>query len=69
MSAKISDKISTDKIKTEIVGKNLADAENIIKNTPGVSKVEITMSPSWWFKKIPNFEKNVEVEIQYMDKK
>lgn len=67
--AKISDKISTDKIKSEIIGKNLTDAENIIKNTPGVSKVEITMSPSWWFKKIPNFEKNVEVEIQYMDKK
>lgn len=64
--AKISSKISSSKIRTAILGKKSTEAEQYIKSQEGISRVEINMWPSWWFMKIPNMERNVNIQIEYL---
>jgi len=66
VNAKIATKISADKLKNAILGKKSTEAEQYIKSQEGVSKVEIKMRPSWWFLKIPNMERSVDVQIEYL---
>ena len=66
VAAKIASKISAEKIKTAILGRKVTEAENYIKGQEGISKVEIKMRPSWWFMKIPNMERNVNIQIEYL---
>ncbi len=65
VAAKIASKVSSDKIKTAILGKNKNEAESFIKSQAGVARVEISFRPTWWFKKIPDLERNVDVKIEY----
>ncbi|OGD57403.1 hypothetical protein A2V71_00155 [Candidatus Berkelbacteria bacterium RBG_13_40_8] len=65
VTAKIASKVSQDKIKTAILGKSRNEAESFIKGQEGVARVEINFRPSWWFKKIPDLERNVDVRIEY----
>ena len=66
VNAKIATKISADKLKNAILGKKSTEAEQYIKSQEGVSRVEIKMRPSWWFLKIPNMERSVDVQIEYL---
>ena len=66
VDAKIANKISAERIKKAVLGKKSAEAEQYIKNQEGVSRVEVIMRPSWWFLKIPNIERNVNVQIEYL---
>lgn len=65
--AKISPKISTESIKTQILGKSASKAIGVIQSQPGVSKAEITFWPSWWFKKVPDLGSKVNIQIEYLN--
>lgn len=63
--AKIATKVDEEKIKKAILGKKIQDAESYIQNQPGVTQVELTFKPKWWLKKVPDLERNVNVQIYY----
>jgi hypothetical protein len=65
--AKVSAKISTESIKTQILGKSAGTAIGIIQSQNGVAKAEIVFWPSWWLKRIPDLGGKVNVEIEYQN--
>lgn len=68
VSAKISSKIDMDKVKNDLLGKSRTDGEKYLNSLEGISSSEIKFIPSWWpIKRIPNFQKNVEVELGYVE--
>jgi hypothetical protein len=66
VNAKVAPKIDTNSIKNNILGKNLKDAESIIKGQPGISKNTIDFWPAIWFKQIPYFSRNVTINVDYL---
>lgn len=67
VEAKISSRISADKIKTQIIGKSAADVINFINGQDGVSKTEIVFWPAFW-QKMPDLARNIKVSIEYINK-
>lgn len=65
--AKVSEKVDTDKIKAAILGKGITETQNYVQNQDGVKSAEISIRPSWWLKKVPNLERNVNLEIEYVN--
>jgi len=65
VQAKISSRIDAEKIKTAIIGKSQAAAEDFIKSQDGVSKTVFEFRPAW-LKRIPSISRNVTVEIRYL---
>lgn len=67
VAAKIANKISSDTIKTGILGKSRKTAEQFVLNQPGVSDVTFDFKPAFW-KNISNLSRNVKVNINYTAK-
>lgn len=65
--AKVSAKIEAGDIKSAIVSKKVSVAQEYILSQDGVKSVQIDFKPSWWFEKIPDLGKNVEVKIEYIN--
>jgi len=65
--AKVSDKVSTDKIKQAIIGKKVSEIQGIVKNLSGITQVEVSQQPSWWLKRLPDLERNINVKTEYLN--
>jgi hypothetical protein len=63
VKTKIVSKIDNDKLKKDIKGKKISNAENIIKSINGVTIVQINNRPNW-FKSIPTRLKNIIINKQ-----
>jgi len=64
--AKVSSKISTDKIKQAVVGKKVSAVREIVTNVSGLDKVDVSVWPSWWLGRIPDLSRNINVKTQYL---
>ena len=64
---KVSDEVSTDKIKQAVLGKKVSEISGIIKNLSGITRVEVSQQPSWWFKRLPDLEGNINVKTEYLN--
>lgn len=67
VNAKISSRVNLDKVKKDILGKSRRAAEEYINNLSGVSGFDIQYSPSFWFKRIPNYSRSLIVKLEYTD--
>jgi len=67
IEAKISSRISAEKIKSQIIGKSATDVINFINGQDGVSKTEIKFWPDFWHK-MPDLAQNITVSIEYINK-
>ncbi|MCL5406996.1 MAG: hypothetical protein M1429_00650 [Patescibacteria group bacterium] len=68
VSAKISAKIDTEQVKSNLQGKNRQDATNYLSGLNGLSGSDFIYSPSWWpIKRIPNFARNLTVTLEYLE--
>ena len=65
--AKVSDKVSTDKIKQAVIGKKVSEIPGIVKNLTGITRVEVSQQPSWWIKRLPDLERNINIKTEYLN--
>jgi len=66
VTAKISSRVDTEKIKKDLVGKGKAAAEEYLDNLAGAAGFQIKFSPSFWLKRIPNYTRSLKVELEYL---
>lgn len=67
ISAKISTRIDTEKVKDNLLGKSRQDAENYLNNLEGLNGFEIIYFPSWWpVKRMPNYKRNLNLSLDYL---
>ena len=58
----VGPKIEVDKLRERVVGEKAADVKEIIRQTPGVTDVEVAYSP-FWVTRVPNDPKKVTIII------
>jgi hypothetical protein len=66
VTGEVSSKLDVAQIKKELLGKNKTQANQLLGGLSGVSGSEISYTPSWWIKRIPNYSRNVSVNLQYV---
>ncbi len=66
VTGEVSSKLDVAQIKKELLGKNKTQANQLLGGLSGVSGSEISYNPSWWIKRIPNYSRNVSVNLQYV---
>ncbi len=57
-------KIDSDKIKTDLAGKNEQDIKNYLQGTAGIESAKVLLSP-FWVKRIPQDKERTKLNIQY----
>lgn len=68
VSAQMSSRVDTEKVRTNLLGKSKNQIQDYLKNIEGIESAEIQYSPSWWpIKRIPNFERNLTVNLEYLE--
>lgn len=67
VEAKISSRVDTEKVQRDLLGKNLTQAQSYLNNLSGVTGFEIQFKPSWWLKRISNFNRNLQIELEYLE--
>ncbi len=67
VKAKISSKVDIEKVKKDLLGKSNTAINNYLSKIDGINGFEIKFSPSWWLKRISNFQRNLKVELEYMN--
>ncbi len=66
-SAKISRRIDTEKVEYDLLGKSQEDSKKYLSNIEGVAGAEIIYWPYWWpIKRIPNFQRSLIVDLEYL---
>lgn len=58
--------INHDELKSQIVGKKSGEAENILKQRPGVQDPKVEFSP-FWVNKVPKKHSKITIEVQQAD--
>lgn len=61
-AALVGPDINTNEIKKEIAGKKAGDVQSLIGNIPGVTKVEVQLSP-FWVSTVPSNASKVQVTV------
>lgn len=67
IQAKISLRVDTEKVKKDLLGKNLSGAQSYLSNLSGVAGSDVQFKPSWWLKRISNFNRNLQIELEYLE--
>lgn len=67
VKAKISSKVDIEKVKKDLLGKSNTAINGYLNKIDGINGFEIKFSPSWWLKRISNFQRNLKVELEYMN--
>jgi len=65
VKTRLAPKIDQTALKNSIKGKGSAEVESIIKQNPAIETVSTTFRPSWWLKKVPSLDKNIQINIEY----
>lgn len=68
VSAKMSAKIDTEKVRDNLLGKSQSDSKNYLQNVEGLSSFDISYFPNFWpVKRIPNYRRNLTVTLDYLE--
>lgn len=68
VTAKISSRIDTQKVKDNLLGESQTESKSYLEGLEGISGFEIEYFPAWWpIKRIPNFQTNVVVSLDYLE--
>lgn len=67
VDAKISSRIDTAKVKKDLLGKSAKNASDYLSNLAGAQGFVFNYTPSFWFKRIPKFEKMLQIDLEYIN--
>lgn len=65
VKTRLAPKIDQEELKKSIKGKNRVEAEEIIKQNDQIESVDVFLRPSWWLKKVPALDQNIEIKFEY----
>lgn len=65
VKTRLSAKIDDSQIRSQIANESEIMAEEKLKGISGVESVDVFLRPSWWLKKIPKLERNIEIKREY----
>lgn len=66
VTAKISSRVDTEKVKKDLLGKGKSTAEDYLNNLAGAIGFQMDFSPKFWLKRIPNYSRSLKVELEYL---
>jgi len=66
ITGKLTSRLDINKIKKDLKSKNNTEIEQYLQNINGVEGFEIKYWPSWWLKRIPSYQRALEVELEYL---
>ena len=67
LTAKLSSRLDVGQIKNDLLGKNQSSADNYLGSLSGTEGYDLIFTPAWWpIKKVPKYNRNVKVELEYV---